>query len=254
MIRALVTLALGLSACTPAPASPPVLPDNTPVTPNEAPVHFVPGPLVVEPKLPAEVSGWAGIGMYENLIASGFSADSKLFANCHVAEGQGLQKTCELLDSGHHVARSVTSSVDYGDGHPSKDDPEIQKQLAALGVPAAEALFRYAEDLVIVWETPDESELDFALKEKATGVETPVARFQRDDGMNLAPERVVVSPNGHRLAFVSYVIGGPPLTTAAEIVDADAAAKKAYEHAAAAASGGTKDRLLARARAISGSS
>ncbi len=241
-----------LAACAspPSPVTPEPPPRSAPEPAAPLPVHFAPGPLVVEPALPARLEGWAGIGMFQNLVSSGFSADGKLFANCHVAQDQKLfTKTCELLDQDHHVARAVTSAADYGDGHPSKDDPEIAKQLDPLGVPAPEGSFRYAEDLLVSWTAPSDKELRFSLREKTTAVETPIAAFESE--MHLAPQRVVVSPDGHRLAIVVYVIGGPPLTTDAKLVDADASAARAYAGAADAAppSSALARRLRARARA-----
>jgi hypothetical protein len=241
---------LALAACT--PASRPIAPEapaataERPAPDAPLPVHFAPGPLAVEPPLPVHVDGWPGMSLFENLISFGFTADGKLFANCH--PGNGLHKTCDLLDADHHVARTVSSSVDYGDSHPSKDDPEIAKQLAPLGVPAPEGEFRYAEDLLVSWTAPSDKELRFFLREKTTGVQTPIATFESE--MRLAPHRVVVSPDGHRLAIVVYVVGGPPLTTDAQLVDADAAASAAYESAARTAEGSAAaQRLHARARA-----
>jgi hypothetical protein len=229
-----------LVACTP-PREPPSEGRTAPpeqVT-TEAPgsrAEFKPGPLRVEPPLPAELEGWAGISLFENLISSGFSADSKLFASCHAEQTKVFGKACELLDRDDHVARRVVSSVDYGDGRPSTSDPELNRVLAPLGVPAAQAPFRYAEDLSLVWVRPNPSEVRFALREATTRVETPLAVFQRSDRREVIPQRVVISPDGRRLAIVVYVVAGPPLTTAARIVELDRAASEAYARAGKSAS------------------
>jgi hypothetical protein len=227
------------AACSTAP--PPIAPEPaTSAPPRDAPPPargpaFSPGPLRVEPAFSGTVSGWAGVSMFQNLISSGFSRDSRLFANCHVANATVFTKACDLIDRDQHVARSVVSNVDYGDGHSAAHDPVLQKVLGPLGVPAPQGTWRYAADLVVAWRQPNPKEIDVALLENSTQTETPIASFKRSDRMLLVPDRVVLAPNGRRLAIVVYIVGGPPLTTDADLVDADRAASAAYARAADAA-------------------
>lgn len=196
---------------------------------------FSPGPLRVDPAFSAVVSGWAGISMFENLISSGFSADSRLFANCHVARQKVLTKACDLIDADHHVAKRVVSTKDYGDGHSARHDPVLQKVLGPLGVPAPEGTWRYSRDLAVTWNRPSDKKLTVSLREATTRVETQIARFVRTDRMRLLPDRMVLSPDGRRLAVVVYVIGGPPLSTDAQLIEVDRAASRAYARAASVA-------------------
>lgn len=264
LVRILSVLGLGAAAtaCTIGP--PPIAAEPNPrVSLRDAPsprraTAFSPGPLRVEPAFSGHVSGWAGIAMFQNLISSGFSRNSKLFANCHVAGAKIFTKACDLIDRKRHVARRIVSNVDYGDGHSPKNDPVLRRVLGPLGVPAPQGKWRYAGDLVVTWKQPSEKRIDVSLRERSTGVQVVLASFQRSDRMLLVPDRIAVSPNGRRLAIVVYVVGGPPLTTDAQVIDADHPASEAYARAAQAAASKGRVRaakiLRAKSRAaLSGS-
>ena len=107
---------------------PPVQEDATPESAQE---------LALTPK-PEGVPGWAGIGLWENLIQYGFSADSRVFVLCmRDAASARFTKGCDFVDaSSGRVLRHVTSREDYGAGERHASDPAFAVELAKLGAPA----------------------------------------------------------------------------------------------------------------------
>lgn len=248
------TTARGPLAAEPQASKPPSLaPSAKPAPSALSKPAFTPGPLVVEPPFEGEAGGWAGSTLFLNLISSGWSRDSKLFACCHVAaDTQRFTKACELFDRDHHVAQRVVSKLDYGAGQAHPRDPDLEGVLSPRGVPAPEGAWPHAGHLIATWMQPNEHEIRVSLHELSTGVEVPIANLSSTHS-TLVPRRMVVSPDGQRLAIVAYLVRGPPLTTDAWLVESGPAAAEAYTAAAnqlaARGDGAGAERLRARANA-----
>jgi hypothetical protein len=164
--------------------------------------------------------------MHANLVSYGFSADSKVFANCHVdRQSTVFTKGCDLLHLDTGRTEHVTSTEDYGDGHPASGDATIRRALDPLGVPARAGPWR-APNVELTWtvhEAPPAQMPDtlvFSLRDTASGKTAEIARFDKaTEGFWVYPGDAIVSPDGAKLALVVTVVGGPPLFTDVKIVD-----------------------------------
>lgn len=241
VLASLLVAGCGPTAMRPRDTSPSVEAPRVPALDDGDP--FTPGALSIAPSFSTlQYSPWAGAAMQESVLLHGFSADSSIFAHCREADWvPRFTRACWLLDSSSGKStRVVVSKEDYGGGH-SGADASLAPHLAPLGIPAKGGSFRYG-DLALSWSAsnaPDDRgprDLTFRFREKKSGVELAIAKFHGPQDLRVFPRDARLSPDGAHLALVVYVIGGPPVTTAAQLVSVHARASETYQ-AAGEASG-----------------
>jgi hypothetical protein len=240
-----VALSVFAASCTPSsPAAAPIASGIDPsvnatasASPSAEPPaasRGAPGPLAIEPSFDKlDYSAWVGVAMWENLISFGWSADSTVFANCQPdTKASVFTKGCDLFHTDDTPRSHVTSTTDYGDGHPPTKDAALDAALKPLGIPAEPGKWPYSGAITLVWtaQMNDDSpeSIAFSIREDATGDKQEIARFTRDEGGGypVYPRAAVVSPDGTKLAIVVSYVGAPPLQTLAKIVGIQSAAKQ----------------------------
>jgi len=247
-----LTLSLASVACgTPPPRESPPVVDFGP-----------PGLAVVEPRIPELERG-----MMDHADRFGFSADSREFGYCMTDGGAGATR-CGFLDA----TGKVTVLSDFSSGT-DELDPTLTAALGRriAGDHAAPGQWRFARDLVLVWQTTGGRDPAVAAPGAyaapslhvgarvgtAAAAALPIVVEGRPDAYTIHPEAIVVSPDGERIAVLSHDFGGEfsdhfEIQSVSSIELARAAytaAADEREHAGDAAGGATLRRLADQTRA-----
>jgi len=172
-----------------------------------------PGVVVVEPAVPA-----FEVGMMDHADRFGFSADSREFGYCMTDGGAGATR-CGFLDA----RGRLTALTDF-----SRERGEPDAAITALlgrrmaGDQAPPGRWRYARDLVLVWQvtgthdpgdaTPDVRVIPVLrvgarVRTAATAVWL-IEIAARPDAYTIHPETIVASPDGATIAVLSHDFGG----------------------------------------------
>ncbi|HWP06507.1 MAG TPA: hypothetical protein VNN72_12225 [Polyangiaceae bacterium] len=174
-----------------------------------------PGDAVLDPAVPPFV-----MGMMDHADRFGFSADSREFGYCMTDGGAGATR-CGFLDASGR--RTDASDFDRNTGEPNpRLTDELARHMARDQAPPG--AWRYARDLVLVWEVtglrdpanplPDEAPppvLRVGARVRtatATAAALPIAISASRDADTIHPETIVVSPDGLTLAVLSHDFAG----------------------------------------------
>jgi hypothetical protein len=169
------------------------------------------GPVTVLPPFESDrPPAFARMKLYENLVAFGFAKDDTTTVTCHAQRNivPDINFECDI----EHDAsiQTIGSDADYGDGHSTATDAKVQAALAALGFPAPQGAWPYADDLVITWHRSPADPVSFKAETLVVGVRerTTGAEMNLDEIVAIAspsrvyPRAVILSPSGNALAFV----------------------------------------------------
>jgi len=172
-----------------------------------------PGVAVVEPELSA-----FEVGMMDHADRFGFSADSREFGYCMTDGGAGATR-CGFLDA----RGGLTALTDFSreTGEPDAATTELLGRRMA-GDQAPPGQWRYARDLVLVWQVtgtrdPGDAAPDVhvipvlrvgARVRTAVTAALPIEISARPDAYTIHPETIVASPDGATIAVLSHDFGG----------------------------------------------
>jgi tetratricopeptide (TPR) repeat protein len=192
-----------------------VTPGAPVLDPATPPSFGEPGPVTVEPKVPA-----AEHGMLDHAERFGWTKDSTEFGYCVVGGGAG-DTHCEFLSTNGKQER--LSDFDRDAGEPNPQKTRVLNARIARHSPAG-ANWSFARDLVLTWQAtpsleqkgPDPSALPKerprlrigARVRDATRPALPVDIRAGEYAYTIHPEAVLVSPDGKHLAALSHDFGG----------------------------------------------
>lgn len=184
-------------------------PQPAALDPLTAPDFGPPGPVIVEPKVPAFERA-----MMDHSNAFGWTADSGQFGYCMTSGGSGSTRCSYLLANGKVETETDQAADDQPD---PKKTPALKARIARHS--QRDPQWAYARDLVIAWQAihlGDMAGTSSARPELHVGArvrdsKSPALPLKVRADANyytIHPESIAVSPNGKRLALLSHAYAG----------------------------------------------